>query len=253
MPTRAAAPNAGSKLLWLAAGAIIAALAVWWVAAAQDGPSARGRIGLFTPLPLLWRESDSVAGQLTPAAPRWAAAVLRDSGEVVPLDALAGTDGGNPLAGSRRLVMAQPKPLAPAENVALDDWVRAGGELLLFADPALTEDSAFGLADKRRPPDAVMLSPILTRWGLELKFDEAQPYGERVIDVSGTALPVNLPGTFAAAAPTCRIAGEGVIAICRIGRGRVTAVADAAVLEQGGDDTRHAALRGLLRLAFAPA
>ena len=67
-------------------------------------------------------------------------------------------------------MMIQPRPLSPQENVALDNWVAAGGRLLLFADPALTEDSAFAIGDRRRPQDVVLLSPILARWGLELEL-----------------------------------------------------------------------------------
>jgi hypothetical protein len=166
---------------------------------------------------------------------------------------LAGPPGRAPLDKLARLVIAQPRPLSPQENVALDDWVKRGGQLLLLADPALTEDSAYAIGDPRRPQAVVLLSPILTRWGLELRFDEAQPFGEVEREVMGMAIPVNLPGQFAAQGQAnCRLWGEGLAVTCRVGKGRVVALADAAVLERedpGG--SRAVAFDWLLDAAFA--
>jgi hypothetical protein len=133
--------------------------------------------------------------------------------------------------------MAQPRALSPQENVALDGWVRGGGRLLLFADPMLTEESAYPLGDKRRPLDMIMLSPILDHWQLRLEFDEDQPAGERGVDAGGINLPVNLPGRFVVAPGSrhCRLVAEGILAECRLGKGLVLLLADAALLEQHGD------------------
>ena len=92
-----------------------------------------------------------------------------------------------------------------------------------------------------------LLSPILARWGLRLEFDEAQPAGERVIGTGASALPVQLAGAFTAVTggrpdARCAIEHEGLIAQCRVGRGRVIAVADAALLEPGrssGDEAQR--------------
>lgn len=172
------------------------------------------------------------------APPHWALAVLQRHGKLQPLDTLARANGRSTMARSKLLVMAQPRPLSPQENVALDNWVRGGGHVLLFADPMLTAESIFSLGDKRRPQDVVLISPILTRWGLELTFDEDQPAGERLVAWDGTnragaKLPVNLPGRFVLAGRggNCRLLAEGLGALCRIGKGRVLAVADAALLE----------------------
>jgi hypothetical protein len=149
--------------------------------------------------------------------------------------------------------MAQPRVLGPSENVALDQWVRGGGQLLLLADPALTEESAFSLADPRRPQAVVLLSPILNRWGLDLRFDDGQQLGETSREVMGVAMPVNLPGHFMTRGQaSCRLWAEGLAVTCAIGAGRVVALADAAVLERedpGG--TRPKALKALLEMAFA--
>ena len=49
----------------------------------------------------------------------------------------------------------------------------------------------------------------------------------------------------------CRIAHERVFARCSIGEGGVTVVADAAVLEETGEDARAEALAWLTESAFA--
>ena len=203
-------------------------------------------IGLSTSLPLVWSEAGDIRGELAAKhREHWAMAVLARHGQVRPLDSLAGPDGALPLPHDALLVLAQPQPLTPQENVALDTWVRKGGHVLLLADPVLTMPSAFALGDPRGPQRVAMLSPILRHWGLELQFDASQPAGERIVDAPGGGLPVNLPGQFARIGDTsCRIEAQNIIATCRIGRGQVVAVADAAVFD--GDDAGRAAVWGAL-------
>jgi len=173
-------------------------------------------------------------------------ALLKTKGQVVPLDTLADPRGAMPLPGDALLVLAQPLPLTPQENVALDAWVRGGGRLLLFADPMLTAHSDFALGDPRGPQRAAMLSPILRHWGLELQFDAAQPAGDRVLVGQAMSLPVNLAGRFSVGAQAhCRIDVQGVAVRCSIGRGLVLAVGDAAVFD-GDDAGRLAAMTSLL-------
>lgn len=218
---------------------------------AQPARDVTRPLGLFTSLPILWSEQDDLAGLLAKdGAPHWARAVLERQGALVPLDTLQGPA----LAAGRidRLVMAQPRPLSPEENVDLDAWVRAGGRVLIFADPMLTQESAFALGDRRRPQDVVLLSPILARWGLELRFDDGQQGGLREI----AGIPVNLPGQFlkgaSGAVDDCRIERQALVARCAIGKGRATIVADAALLEPAADaDSRRAALETLLAEAFS--
>jgi hypothetical protein len=238
--------------LILAIGAIaaLAGLLVW--RGANSRP-AEAPIGLFTTLPILWGESDDLGAMLRSDAPaHWARGVLQSKGQLVPLDQLAGT-GAASLTRLQRVVLAQPRPLAPQENVALDDWVRKGGKLLLLADPMLTEESAYAVGDRRRPQDVVLLSPILTRWGLTLQFDETQALGETRRDVMGIAVPVSLAGRLAIAdTGSCRSWGEGVAVTCAVGKGRILVLADAAVLElDDPDGARAAAFDWLLDAAFA--
>lgn len=236
------------------------------LAACGDSVAPRsGRpIGLYTSLPIVWGESGDIRELLASERPRhWALAALSSAGPVIPLDALADGTGSLPLPRDALLVLAQPRPLGPQENVALDHWVRAGGRVLLFADPMLTAPTGYALGDPRRPQDTVLLSPILSRWGLRLEFDEMQPSGERRVETALGAIPANLPGRFrvpgnfgengekqgrepftgnsgikgkAGDAPgTCMLEAEGLIARCRVEKGRVLAVSDASILEDSDD------------------
>lgn len=232
------------KACWIAlSAAAVLAAALWW---RTSSPLAQPdcRIGLFTSLPILWTEAAALDELVdTKDEPHWARAVLEDRGTVVPFDTLLH------VANVDMLVIAQPRPLTPEENVALDAWLRGGGKLLLFADPMLTEDSAFSLGDRRRPQDVVLISPILARWGLALRFDDEQPLGER--ESAGELLPVNLPGEFTLVGgghdTACAIGQNSLIARCRVGKGRVILVADAALLErEAASDSRISALGRLL-------
>lgn len=218
----------------------------WFSLHKPQAPSTR--IGLFTSLPLLWSDTPELAGELSSdTAPNWVKAVLAEHGQIVALDTLASAAGPRSLAGLKRLVIAQPRALSPPENVTLDEWVRGGGQLLLLIDPAYTEESPFALGDPRRPQATAMLSPILARWGLELKFDAGQSIEENGRDIMGFSVPTVLPGTFATRGQAnCRLWGDGLAVTCAIGKGRVLAVADAAVLENGDRSGARARAFGLL-------
>lgn len=212
----------------LALGAVTA----WAWPTSEEKPA----LGLFTSLPIYWSESASVSEALEGGDDQhWARSAWEEDHRVVPLDTLE-PESLAPLA---KLVLAQPRPLAPAENVALDAWVGGGGRLLLFADPLLTEHSRFALGDKRRPQDVVLLSPILTRWGLQLSFDEEQGEGERTVRYGAITLPERLAGRLRTVAPgapaRCAIAAGGLVAECAIGKGRATVIADAALLDSERD------------------
>lgn len=209
------------------------------------------RLGLMTTLPIYWPEAHGVGELLqSPGEPSQARQVLETRFVLEPLDTLE----GETLRGYDGLMLAQPRVLSPAENVALDRWVREGGRLLLFADPMLTQHSHFAIGDKRRAQDVILLSPILTHWGLSLTFDPGQPATERTADAAGLAVPVALAGKFGVLpGGTCEILGAGVLARCPIGQGWVTVLADAAVLEEHPSDDevlRRDALLGLAVLAF---
>lgn len=181
-------------------------------------------------IPIYWGESGNVNELLgDEIASHWARAELEKSYRLHPLDTLTPEN----LAGLKFLLLAQPRALGAAENVALDNWVSGGGRLLLFADPMLTGESRFPIGDRRRPQDVILLSPILDHWELELQFDAERPVGFSLIADSGPPIPVNLPGSFVvkSSPSNCTLAAEAVLASCKIGFGRVVLLADAAVLD----------------------
>jgi hypothetical protein len=192
----------------------------------SEGPE----LGLFGTIPIYWGESDNFGDVLAGAGEaHWARAQLEQSYRLRPLDQLSDES----LARLDFLLLAQPRALSPAENVALDAWVRKGGRLLLFADPLLTGESRYAIGDRRRPQDVVLLSPILSHWGLTLEFDDDQPAGYTLVRPRTTAIPLRLSGTFASddAARGCTFDESRVLAECAIGAGRVLVLADAALLD----------------------
>ena len=236
-----------------ALAALAAALLASGCQAAPEGQRARAlrALGLMTTLPLYWPEAGDVGEVLRATGETgWVRRALETSFILEPLDALDAAT----LKGLDNLMLAQPRVLTPDENVALDDWVRAGGKLLLFADPMLTRHSRFGIGDRRRPQDVALLSPILTHWGLELRFDPEEGPGERIVAVRGVPVPVDLAGTLAVLpGGSCSIESENVLALCRIGSGRVTILADAAVLDDPAmpdAGQRRAAILRLAGIAF---
>jgi hypothetical protein len=227
--------------------------------AAQDivlpaEPSEKPELALFGTIPIMWGEAasfeDLVRGR---SQPHWARAALEQSHHVRALDTLAQEDGAATMQSGGTLLMAQPRALSGVENVALDDWVRGGGHLLLFADPMMTGESLHAFGDRRRAQDVILLSPILARWGLALSFDADQPEGDRLVELDDAlALPVNLAGTFAPGnsgfEAACELEADGLIADCTIGEGRALIVADAALLDlhAGDQSARAASLNALL-------
>jgi hypothetical protein len=184
-------------------------------------------------VPIYWGEAADFNDLLNGGgAPHWARALLERGFVLVPLDTL---DPAQMASGGGRLLMAQPRTLSAAENVALDNWVRGGGHVLLFADPLMTGESRFGIGDRRRPQDVALLSPLLTHWGLDLQFDDDQLLGVVTGDAGVARLPVNLPGRLAALADgSCAVLGDGLAARCTLGAGEALVVADAAVLDHAG-------------------
>ena len=213
-------------------------------------------LGLVTSLPIYWGEPGELGDLLNrSAAPHRVRTLLEKDYTLLPLDALGMPDGtlDSELGRLNRLLVAQPRALTPADNVALDSWVRAGGRLLLVLDPMMTDHSAYAVGDKRRYNDVALIPPVLNRWGLALAYAEgAQP---RQVRFNGTRLPVDESGTLAASGESepdssCRVEADGVIARCRIGKGSVLVVADAAFLNADGDGKTDRATDAVLADIF---
>ena len=191
-------------------------------------PSEKPTLGLMTSLPILWAGNDAFASLAEEQEEsHWAKTALEARYTIDPVDAL--TDEA--LKKLEVLVLAQPRALSPEENVALDAWVRAGGRVLLFADPQLVGDYEYPLGDPRRPMDTALLSPILARWGLELVQGEGRV---EILDFGGSEMTIAAAGTFRqipADGSACTVTLEDVLASCAIGKGQVVVLADATLVE----------------------
>lgn len=231
--------------------------------APQESAVPREKLGLMTSLPIYWPLGAGVADIAAGRAPvPWQRAALEQAFVLEPLDTLSPIPGltpdapeTDPLAGLDRLAVIQPRGLSPADNVALDDWVRGGGRLLLVLDPLLTGEYDLPLGDPRRPADTALIPPVVARWGLKVSVPSADTpesdYGTRDLP-GGIALPFAQPGQIEIlpdGARTCALAnGQSIMATCRIGKGRVTLLADAALFEhpeaagEGGATLRALAL-----------
>ncbi len=145
-------------------------------------------LGLMTGLPLYWPlgtgVSDLAGGDV--AIP-WQRAALEQSYRLVPLDTLSpipdldpDAPEIDPLAGLTKLAIIQPRGLSPADNVALDNWVRAGGELLIALDPALTLDYPVPFGDPRRPTASASIPPVIDRWGMAIAYEDHSYHGHAI-------------------------------------------------------------------------
>jgi len=235
------------------------------VGGSDGSPDARAPLGLMTSLPLYWGEGVSL-GELAggSAAVPWQRRALEADYALVLLDTLSPMPGPgpnapdvDPLAGLQRIAVIQPRGLSPADNVALDRWVRGGGRLLLALDPALTGDYDTPLGDPRRPVDSALIPPVVARWGLGVAFDAdaAARGGATTAALPGAGrVPLALAGTVTrveAQGADCATEPGSALAICRIGKGRVTLIADAALFEHAAlAGTDGATLRRVVAAAF---
>lgn len=209
-----------------------AALTVGAIRHPPASPSARPAaqrppLLLLTSLPLLFNEGFSLQGSGSRAL-----SALQTRYRVVPISVADAEE----LAKGRLLLMAQP-PAQTAENlVALDEWVRRGGRLLLLADPLLEWPSTRPLGDVTRPPPMFMDTGLLAHWGLRLDAPDQRGAAER--ELGGYKILTVSPGTLRGA---CSISTDQLVARCRIGAGEATVIADADLLntEQLGPEARH--------------
>lgn len=128
-----------------------------------------------------------------------------------------------------RLLLAQPRDPGPEGLVALDSWARAGGRMLILADPQLAWPSRLPLGDRRRAPSFTALGPMLTHWGIVL---ESVGEGEvRHFLRDGRLVTTVKAGRLRASASGCQAMENGLVMRCAIGRGEAIIVADADLLD----------------------
>ena len=189
--------------------------------AATGERSDRPALALLTSLPLAFGEGFVLDAPLHPAMLRLEqmfTVQLVDGPEQLPVGGL--------------LLAAQPQALTAERLVALDAWVRAGGRILLLADPQLSWKSERPLGDPLRPPFAYPDTGLLQRWGLTLHGPSADLEEDRF--VGGREVRARSPGRLVAATGSqCRVSADGFRATCQIGRGRAVVVADADFIQSG--------------------
>ncbi|MDQ3145242.1 MAG: hypothetical protein M3Q57_10270 [Pseudomonadota bacterium] len=184
--------------------------------------AARPTLALLTSLPLMFGEAFALDGGGSPALAR-----LEQRYNVQPI----GVADSASLAGKRMLLIAHPRAQPAEVLVELDAWVRAGGRVLLLADPKLDWDSARPLGDPLRPPPYFADTGLLAHWGLTLEGPTVDgPTSVKAGD--GEVLAVS-PGGLSSRG-SCAVEPGGFIARCDIGRGAATIVADADFLNLGG-------------------
>jgi hypothetical protein len=240
-------PRRRNSVRWAAAVLALSGCSAAPAPASQETAAAQ-RLGLMTSLPLYWPLGADVAAIANGSGPLpWQRQALAARYQIEPLDTLSpipalspDAPATDPLAGLALIAVIQPRGLSPADNVALDDWVRAGGHLLLALDPALTGEYDLPLGDPRRPVDAALIPPVVARWGLAASFDEGQATQVTTARLGNAALPLALAGRITipdSAAAHCTMLADGAAARCIVGAGQVTLIADAALFE-------HAELAG---------
>ncbi len=187
---------------------------------ARLGPRAEAdkpALMLLTSLPLIFPEKFGLEGGGSPAL-----AALQSRYQVRP----TGVPDAASLEQGRLLLMAHARAQPAEALVDLDAWVRGGGRLLLLADPMLEWESARPLGDPLRPSPMFPDTGLLQHWGLRLDAPDKRGPAER--QVGGRTVLALSPGHLSSG---CAVEGDGFIARCRIGKGRVTVIADADFLD----------------------
>ncbi|HET8750077.1 MAG TPA: hypothetical protein VFM42_04980 [Sphingomicrobium sp.] len=199
-----------------------AALAAAFLGGEPEGPPPRPAaerpvLLLLTSLPLVFGEDFSLHDVGSPALK-----ALETRYRVMPISVA----GPEELAKGRLLMMAHPLAQPAEDLVALDEWVRAGGRVMLLADPMLEWPSKRPLGDPLRPPPMFMDTGLLAHWGLRLDAPERR--GPKPEKIAGFDVATVSPGELAG---QCRIGADALVAHCRIGKGRATVIADADLLD----------------------
>lgn len=212
----------------LVVGTIIVAIAAVYLLPALYAPRAAGdrpRVAIVSGIPLEWLGPVDMATILNDSAQRSALLpALVDRFVVVQLDAV----DPQRLTDVDVLVLAHPRPLAPAELVDIDRWVREGGRVLILADPLLSWPPDYPLGNPRNPPIISLLTPLLDHWGVDLGSPASE--GSDIFMAGDDRVHAISMGRFRVTRPDCSLVLGGRSAVCTIGRGRAVLVADADLL-----------------------
>lgn len=229
--TRTAAIGSALVILLLGFGAIL------WSMSDSGEDLRKTKIVLLSSIPLQWGEGDlkSVVdgeGHPDPLFER-----LSETRDVVAVDNFEQVQA----SGTKVAILIQPKAFSPDELVRLDNWVRAGGRLLFFADPALDWPTTLSPGDAQRPLFTSLHSPLFAHWGLELVLpvDAEHAHDQIETQLGDFNLLLKTPGSWMwadsdkAGAQPCKIERGALIAECRVGKGQAILVADVDMLHSG--------------------
>lgn len=185
----------------------------------------RQPLAVVTALPLFWSEA-ATSPAMQSEAP--IITVLRTRFDVRPIDDVHAAT----LTPFNRLLLAQPRALAPQALVAIDMWVRAGGHIVILADPLLRWPSDLPLGDRRRAPLTSLLDPLLTHWGLTLEPSTGPAAGqERHRLVAGRLLALAGSSRFSTTNGRCEEWPAESAMHCTVGKGTALLIADADLLD----------------------
>lgn len=217
-----------SRTRWGAAAAgvvLLLAVAAFWLERPAPAPEPLGArpegkrptLLLLTALPIVFGEDFSLEWGGSPVLK-----ALSKRYRVMPIS----VTGPAALAKGNLLLMAQPHAQPAEDLVALDQWVRRGGRVLLLADPMLEWPSSRPLGDPLRPPLMFMDTGLLGHWGLRL--DAPDQRGPQPATIGGYDVLTVSPGQLYG---TCDIASDRLVAHCGIGKGEATVIGDADLLD----------------------
>ena len=126
------------------------------------------------------------------------------------------------LAKGRLLLMAQPLAQTSENLVALDDWVRGGGRVMILADPLLEWSSKRPLGDPLRPSPMFADTGLLGHWGLRLDAPDVPGAAARTL--AGYRIVTLSPGVLFG---RCGVSRDRLVADCQVGKGEAVVIADA--------------------------
>lgn len=186
---------------------------------------------LMSSIDLRWGEAEFGALVKGEAEPDALYQRLSETHNIIAVDNVAQLQASR----AKVALLVQPRPFSPEELVRLDQWVRAGGRLLFFADPALQWPSDLPIGDPARPLFTSMHSPLFVHWGIELvlPMEAETESAESDVQIGTHGVQIISAGQWQSLATSdqvCRIGKTPLIAECRPGKGQVILVADADLL-----------------------
>jgi hypothetical protein len=211
--------------------------------AGGEAPAGEARPGLalLSSLPIAFGESFGLEQQRSPLLEQ-----LEESFQVRPVD------GPEQVPPNGLLLAVQPQALTAERLVALDQWVRDGGRLVLLADPFLRFESMRPLGDRFRPPLRYPDTGLLAHWGLALDAETDTRLEAVDTDLGrGIRLKASGLGSLTRAGGDCTLSPTRAVTRCRIGKGYATVVADADFVLSPRKEDRQVVLALLRELSAA--